>query len=122
MASHAAASIEAEVRAGSRVLGIFENPLNVRVLRAHAEGACRLTELQEKIGWPAQTTTRAAVANLCQIGALNRRAVGDSSYAVATELSEAGEEMLFVASEVEAWLARGPSGPVAPGSPEARGR
>ena len=86
MASHATASIEGEVRAGSRVLEIFENPLNARVLRAHAEGACRLAELQERIGRPAQTTTRAAVAGLCQIGALNRRGVGDSSFAVATDI------------------------------------
>jgi DNA-binding HxlR family transcriptional regulator len=120
MASQATASIEGEVRAGSRVLGIFESPLNERVLRAHAEGPCRLAELQERIGRPAQTTTRAAVANLCQIGALARRAVGSSSYAVATELSEAGREMLFVADEVEAWLTLGPHGPIPPGSDEAR--
>lgn len=120
MASPATASVEAEVRAGSRVLGVFENPLNARVLRAHTQGPCRLAELQEKIGRPAQTTTRAAVAGLCQIGALNRRAVGDSSYAVATELTEAGEEMLFVADEVEAWLALSPHGPIPPGGDAAK--
>jgi DNA-binding HxlR family transcriptional regulator len=120
MASDATASIEGEVRAGSRVLGIFENPLNARVLRAHVQGPRRLAELQEMIGRPAQTTTRAAVAGLCQIGALNRRAVGDSSYAVATELSAAGEEMLFVADEVEAWLALSPHGPIPPGGEEAK--
>jgi DNA-binding HxlR family transcriptional regulator len=120
MASHATASIEGEVRAGSRVLEIFENPLNARVLQAHTEGPCRLSELQERIGRPAQTTVRAAVANLCRIGALERRAVGDSSYAVATELSEAGEEMLFVADEVETWLALCPYGPISPGGEEAK--
>ena len=96
------------------MLSIFASPLNGRVLRAHVEGPCRLVELQERLGQTAQTTVRAAVANLHEIGALRKRAVGQSSYAVATELSEAGEEMLFVADEVQAWLALCPAGPIDP--------
>lgn len=115
------ASVEGEIRAGSRVLSLFENPLNAKVLRAHEGEACRLVELQEKLDRPAQTTVRAAVANLCQMGALAKRPLGDSSHAKTTELTPAGKEMLFVADEVEAWLARGPAGPVTLGSPEARG-
>jgi DNA-binding HxlR family transcriptional regulator len=114
------ASIEGEIRAGSRVLGIFENPLNARVLRAHVEGPCRLVELQERIGRTAQTTVRAAVANLLEIGALRRESVGESSYAVATRLTAAGEEMLFVADTVEAWLALCPRGPIDPASDASR--
>lgn len=118
---NATASIEGEVRAGSRVLAVFENPLNARVLRAHVDGPCRLNELQEKAGWAAQTTVRAAIANLCELGALERRSTDDSSHGVATELSSAGEEMLFVAGEVEAWLARCPDGPIDPDGEEAKG-
>ena len=102
------------------MLAVFESPLNGRVLRAHAEGPCRLVELQERIGRTAQTTVRAAVANLLEIGALRKRAVGQSSYAVATELSEAGEEMLFVADEVQAWLALCPQGPIDPDGDRAK--
>jgi DNA-binding HxlR family transcriptional regulator len=116
----ASASIEGEIRAGSRVLSVFENPLNTRILRAHAEGPQRLTELQERIGWAAESTVRAALANLCDLGALTKQSVGGSARAQATALSEAGKEMLFVADEVAAWLARCPTGPIAPESEESK--
>jgi DNA-binding HxlR family transcriptional regulator len=112
--SDATASTDDEIRAGSRVLSVFENPLNTRILRAHVDGPQRLAELQERVGWSAQTTVRAAISNLCEIGALVKETVGNSPYAVATELSPAGEEMLFVADTVEAWLALCPDGPIAP--------
>ena len=102
------------------MLSIFESPLNGRVLRAHLEGPCRLVELQERIGRSAQTTVRVAVANLLEIGVLQKRAVGQSSYAVATELSPAGEELLFVADEVEAWLALCSQGPIDPAGEQAK--
>jgi DNA-binding HxlR family transcriptional regulator len=116
----ATASIGDEVRAGGRVLSVFENPLNTRILHAHATGPQRLAELQEKIGWSAQTTVRAAVANLCDIGALSKRPAGGSPSAVATALSAAGEELLFVAGEIATWLARCPRGPIAPGGEGAK--
>jgi DNA-binding HxlR family transcriptional regulator len=121
MSSNATASAEGEIRAGSRVLEVFENPLNTRVLRAHVDGPRRLAELQEKVGWSAQTTVRAAVANLRELGALTKEAVGDSNHAMATELTAAGREMLFVADEVEVWLALCPDGPIAPDGEEAKG-
>jgi DNA-binding HxlR family transcriptional regulator len=112
---------DGEIRAGSRVLSVFENPLNTRILRAHADGPHRLAELQEKIGWSAQSTVRAAVANLCEVGALSRQTVGRSPYAVATALSPAGEEMLSVADVIEAWLELCPDGPIHPDSGAAKG-
>jgi DNA-binding HxlR family transcriptional regulator len=115
----AAALSDGETRAGSRVLSLFESPLNTRVLRAHAGGPKRLTELQRLVGSSAQTTVRAAVAGLCAIGALSRQSVGGSSHTV-TALTGAGEEMLFVAAEVETWLRRCPDGPIAPAGEEAR--
>jgi DNA-binding HxlR family transcriptional regulator len=108
------------IRAGSRVLAPFENPLNARILRAHVDGPKRLTELQELLGQSAPTTVRAAVSGLCTLGALSKRPYGDSSAAVSTALTLAGSEMLFVADEVEAWLERCPDGPISPGSEEAR--
>jgi DNA-binding HxlR family transcriptional regulator len=109
-----------EVRAGSRVLSIFESPLNTRILRAHTDGPQRLAELLPRVGWAAQSTVRVAISNLCDLGALAKQPVGDSPYAVATRLSAAGEEILFVADEVEAWLARCPQGPIAPDGEEAK--
>lgn len=116
-----AAPTDRAPRAGARVLSIFENPLNTRILRAHAAGPQRLNELQEKVGWCAQTTMRAAVANLRRLGALVKQTIGTSPYAVATALSPAGEEMLFVADRVEAWLMLCPDGPIPPEGEEAKG-
>jgi DNA-binding HxlR family transcriptional regulator len=117
----ASASIGGEVRAGSLVLSVFENPLNTRILRAHVGGSQRLAELHEKVGWSAQTTVRAAIAKLRGIGALRKERVGTTPYAIATALTPAGEEMLSVADAVEGWLALCPAGPIAPGSEEAKG-
>jgi DNA-binding HxlR family transcriptional regulator len=117
----AAASTNGDLRAGSRVLSIFENPLNTRILRAHADGPQRLAELQERVGWSAQTTVRAAVSNLRRLGALRKEVVGNSPHAVATELTPAGREMLSVADQVDAWLARCPDGPIPPDGEAAKG-
>ena len=68
---------EGEIRAGSRVLSLFENPLNARILRAHAAGPQRLAELPAKMVAP-PTTLRAALSNLRDVGALERRARGGS--------------------------------------------
>lgn len=107
------ASIEEEIRAGSRVLSVFENPLNARILRAHGEGSLRPAELRERVGSPA-ATVRAAVAGLVEVGALSKQSVGASGHAVSTALSSTGEEMLFVADVVESWLELCPAGPIAP--------
>src|SRR4051794_41775828 len=119
MAAHATASIEGEVRAGSRLLAIFENPLHARVQRAHVEGPCRLVELQERTA-TAQTTVRAAVSNLQQLGALRKQAAGESGYA-ATELTAAGEGVRAAAAEGGAWVAAGPRGPISPEGAGGRG-
>lgn len=119
--SDASASNGGEVRAGSLVLSVFENPLNARILRAHASGPQRLAELQERVGWSAQTTVRAALANLRQLGVLVKEVVGNSPHAVATELTPAGEEMLFVADRVDAWLALCPAGPIPSDGEAAKG-
>jgi DNA-binding HxlR family transcriptional regulator len=98
-------------RAGARVLTILANPLHVRILRAHESGALRATELNEKTGWPAQTTLRAAIANLREAGLLDRREVSSMPLGVATELTPAGREVLFAAAVIERWLAKSPDGP-----------
>jgi DNA-binding HxlR family transcriptional regulator len=109
-----------EVRSGGKVLSVLENPLNTRVLRAHTEGPQRLAELQEKVGWSAQTTVRAALGGLVEIGALSKRRVSNTPYAVATELTDVGTEMIWVAEVLEAWLARCPDGPIATDGEEAK--
>lgn len=114
------ADAQEEVRAGSRVLEIFVNPLNVRVLRAHRDDVQRFSEVMTALGWAAESTVRAAILGLCEEGALSRRRLPDGSNAVTTELTDAGRELLFVADILEAWLAHFPAGPISLESEEAK--
>src|SRR4051812_48343170 len=108
-------------RAGARVLMILANPLHVRILRAHAAGPLRATELNEQTGWPAQTTLRAAVTNLRAAGLLQRREVTTMPLGVATELTAAGRDVLLAADVIERWLAKSPDGPMPLDSDKAKG-
>lgn len=110
-----------EARAGARVLTLLANPLHGGILRAHREGPLRATELEERTGWPAQTTLRAAIGKLRDAGLLGRLEVSAMPYGVATELTVAGKEVLAVAGVVERWLAMAPQGPIPVGSNEAKG-
>jgi DNA-binding HxlR family transcriptional regulator len=117
----ATASTNGEVRAGSHVLSLFANPLTARILRAHSGGPLRLSALHEQIGWSPHTTLRAAVGNLCKVGALEKGPDGDQRPSAATALTPTGEEMIVVADAVERWLAASPTGPISPNSDEAKG-
>jgi DNA-binding HxlR family transcriptional regulator len=117
----AIASANGNVRAGSHVLSLFANPLTARILRSHAEGPLRLSALHEQIGWSPHTTLRAAVNNLCKVGALEKGPNGDPRPSAATALTPAGEEMIRVADVIERWLAAAPTGPIPPNSDEAKG-
>lgn len=110
-----------ETRAGARVLTLLANPLHVRILRAHEAGPLRAAEVEEAAGWPAATTLRAAIDNLRRTGLLERQQVSTMPHGVATALTEAGREALFVANVVERWLAMAPTGPVPVDSEEAKG-
>jgi len=108
------------MRAGARVLSLFANPLNTRVLWAHREGPLRLAELREEIGESAQTSLRTAARTLRELGALETVPVNGSSPGVANEMTPTGEELLFVVEVVERWLAGAPEGPIAPESGAAK--
>jgi DNA-binding HxlR family transcriptional regulator len=109
-----------ELRVGSRVLSLFANPLNVRVLRAHVDGPKRFADLKFAVGWSAESTLRAVTKDLCEVGALKREMSASPRGAVATALTAAGEELLFVADILQAWLTRFPSGPIALDGEEAK--
>jgi len=110
-----------EVRAGSVVLRLVGNPVNARVLRAHAERPRQVAKLHSDLGWAAQTTLRASVAGLREAGALVRETKGNTVYASRNRISPAGEELLFVADTLDRWLAAAPNGPLTPDSEEAKG-
>lgn len=99
-------------RTGTRVLRLLSSPLHGNILRAHLEGPLRLSELQQKAAWPAQTTLRAATRSLRQIGALRSLQVKRMPRSVATELTAIGESVLGTTEALERWLARAPHGPI----------
>ena len=111
----------AQLRAGGLVLSLFAAPLTVPILRAHEDGPLRLPELREKLMGAAQTTLRAHVGQLREIGALAKRERGGMPRAVANELTETGRAVLEVADVLEAWLAQAPQGSIALGSEPAKG-
>lgn len=106
------------VRAGSRVLSIFTNALNARVLHAHRGGPLRSSELDEALAWAPQSSLRAVVTKMCELGALAR---ASSSDATATELTTAGWELLLVADVLEHWLRIAPDEPIPLEDPAAHG-
>ena len=55
------------------------------------------------------------------IGALEKAKVGGSRFAVETELTPMGEEVIYVAEVVERWLAQAPGAPVSPDGDAAKG-
>jgi len=91
------------------VLGLFENPLNVKVLRAHVEGPLRLAELQELVAWSAEATVRGSIKNLQECGGLVKQPAEGKSNAVATALGPAGKDLLVVADVLEGWLSECPA-------------
>jgi DNA-binding HxlR family transcriptional regulator len=109
------------VRAGTRALSFFAHPLNARILRAHVDGPLRPGELDERIGWAAQSSLRAAVGKMCDAGTLTRVELNDAALSVVTELTRAGRELLAVAGALERWLQKAPDGPVDLDDPAAHG-
>jgi DNA-binding HxlR family transcriptional regulator len=108
-------------RAGERLLTLLATPLNLSILQALSERPMRLTELRRVAGLPAQTTLRGHLGMLDEIGALRRRSTAQAPHAVEHELTPMGDELLGVASMLEAWLSHAPQGPVPLESRAARG-
>lgn len=69
-------------------------------------------DLSDRIGWAPQTSLRLAVSNLCDIGILAKVTQPGAPRRSATELTEAGRDLLTVADCLELWLQRAPNGPI----------
>lgn len=115
------AAARAQTRAGGKALSVLSVPLNLQVLQALSGRPMRLAELRKATGLPAQTTLRGHLANLSDIGLLTKRPTDHVPYAVENTLTGMGEEMLFVAGRLEAWLLQAPDGPIALESGAAKG-
>ncbi len=90
------------------------------ILRALADGPRQQAELRRAAGSPAQTTLRAQLKRLMEIGAIERQRLNRFPGVLEYELTATGKELLPVLDAVERWLARNPDGPLALGSGEAK--
>ena len=104
-------------RAGSRALSVFSRVLNARVLRAHGDGLISTRELEERLGWAANASLRAATAGLYELGALERGGMRMAS----TRLTAAGHALLAVADALEGWLSHSDFGSLELSDPAAQG-
>lgn len=101
---------EYQFRAGGRVLSLFSTALHGLILRALADGPKRLSDLRKEVGGPPQTTLRGHLGNLIGMGALEKRSRDGKPNMVDNALTPVGTELLFVAENLERWLARAPAG------------
>lgn len=106
--------------AASRSLSVFTSALSARVLYAFVAGPLTSGELEESLGWAPQSSLRASIAKLTELGALARTAA-EQPYGAPLELTPAGRELLPVAAALERWLAASPGGPISLEDPAAQG-
>jgi DNA-binding HxlR family transcriptional regulator len=107
-------------RSGAQTLALLGAPANVLILEALADGPKPQSELRRDVGSPAQTTLRAHLKALAQIGALERHRRNRFPGALECELTAAGKELLPVLDVLRRWLAGAPGGSLEPGDRAAR--
>lgn len=107
-------------RSGAHTLTLLATPLNVSILQTLAEGPQQQSELRRACGSPAQTTLRAQLKRLMDVGAIERRRRNRFPGVLEYELTPPGRELLFVLEVLQKWLERAPGGPLEPGSNSAR--
>jgi DNA-binding HxlR family transcriptional regulator len=94
---------------GARALSLLGTAPNTLVVRALAEGPNGLVGLQGRGGSPG-STLRARLKELAEAGVIvARQSGGVPRRSVEYELTEAGQELLFVTEVLERWLAESPS-------------
>ncbi|HET7409531.1 MAG TPA: winged helix-turn-helix transcriptional regulator [Paracoccaceae bacterium] len=107
-------------RSGTQTLTLLALPLNVSILRAIAAKPQLQADLRRETGSPPQTTLRAQLKRLAEIGAISKERRNSFPGILAYELTEAGRDLLFVIDVLEGWLALAPSGPLRFGDNAAR--
>jgi DNA-binding HxlR family transcriptional regulator len=108
------------VRSGAQALTLLSAHRNVLVLEALAGGPRRQAELRRIAGLPAQTTLRALLKGLEQIGAIGKHRRNAFPGTLEYGLEKPGEELLFVVVALERWLAQAPGTPIELGSDTAK--
>lgn len=107
-------------RSGAQTLILLAAPLNVFILRGLADGPKQQTELRRATGSPAQTTLRAQLLRLGEIGAIDKHHRNRFPGVLEYELTVPGRELLFVLDVLARWLDKAPDGPLTLGSNAAK--
>jgi DNA-binding HxlR family transcriptional regulator len=108
------------VRAGAQALSLLAVPLNAGVLTALAAEPTPLVDLRLAVGSPPQTTMRAHLRTLVELGVVERRRRDAFPGAVDYEITTSGCDLVAVAEVVEAWLRQAPREPISLGSSPAK--
>ena len=107
-------------RSGAQPLVLLAAPLIDFTLRALSEGPRRHAELQRESGFPAQTTLRAQLKHLVEIGAVSKSRRDRFPGALEYELTASGRDLFHVARILEHWLNQAPDGPLPVGGSAAK--
>jgi DNA-binding HxlR family transcriptional regulator len=107
-------------RSGAQTLALLSAHRNFLILRSLADGPKRQVELRRVTGSPAQTTLRAHLRGLEDLGAIAKRRRSTFPGTLEYELEKPGGELLFVADSLERWLAGAPKLPLGLGGDSAK--
>ncbi len=107
-------------RSGAQTLVLLGTPLNVFLLEALADGPRQQSQLRRACGSPAQTTLRAQLKRLAEIGAIEQRRRNRFPGVLEYELTSSGHELIAVQEVVRRWLAHSPGGELTLGSGAAK--
>jgi len=100
------------MRSGAQTLSLLAAPLNFLILQALSEEPKAQVTLRRETGLPAQTTIRAQLKKLSEVGAIIKGQRDAFPGTHAYELTEAGQDLLFVATSVQCWLEKAPDAPL----------
>jgi len=109
-----------DARSGAQTLVLLATELSPLILRALRKGPTRQTDLRFETGAPAQTTLRAQLAKLSEVGAIEKHRRNSFPGVLDYELSPAGRELTRVTEILERWLHDSPDAPLTLGSNAAK--
>lgn len=107
-------------RSGAQTLVLLATPLNHQILQALSDGPMQQGELRRATGLPAQTTLRAQLKRLVEIGAVEKTRRNRFPGAIEQELTKTGRDLIAVTEILGRWLQRAPEGPLSLGSPASK--
>jgi DNA-binding HxlR family transcriptional regulator len=107
-------------RSGAQTLLLLAAPLNVLILKALEDWPRSQPELRRELGFPAQSTLRAQLRRLEEVGAVEKDRTDRSPASLDYGLTAAGNDLLFVADVLERWLGEAPAGSLQIGTSPAK--